>query len=171
MDVLRYRNGKQQNQWTEQDIYFMQQALKCAQTAQKKDEVPIGAVIVKDNKIIAKGYNKSITLKDTTAHAEIVAIRKACKKLNNYRLTDCSIYVTIEPCSMCMGALVLARMKNLYFGAKDIKAGACGSIVDISKAKTNHKIKIYSGLLEQDCAKIIKEFFKNKRKNAKRFEV
>jgi len=151
--------------WTEQDIYFMQQALKCAETAQDKDEVPIGAVIVKDNKIIAKGYNKSIILKDTTAHAEIVAIRKACKKLNNYRLNDCSVYVTIEPCSMCMGTLILARIKNLYFGAKDIKAGACGSIVDISKAKTNHKIKIHSGLLEQDCAKIIKEFFKNKRNN------
>lgn len=158
-------------QWTEQDIYFMQQALKCAEKAQEKDEVPIGAVVVKNNKIIAKGYNKSITLKDTTAHAEIVAIRRACKKLNNYRLNDCSIYVTIEPCSMCMGALVLARIKNLYFGAKDIKAGACGSILDISKAKTNHKIEIYSGLLEQDCARIIKEFFKNKRKNAKRFEV
>jgi tRNA(adenine34) deaminase len=157
--------------FTKQDIYFMQQALKCAKTAQEKDEVPIGAVIVKDNKIIAKGYNKSITLKDTTAHAEIIAIRKACKRLNNYRLNDCSIYVTIEPCSMCMGALILARIKNLYFGAKDIKAGACGSILDISKAKTNHKIKIYGGLLEQDCAKIIKEFFKNKRKNAKRFEV
>ena len=154
-----------QNLWTEQDIYFMQQALKCAETAQDKDEVPIGAVIVKDNKIIAKGYNKSITLKDTTAHAEIVAIRKACKKLNNYRLNDCSMYVTIEPCSMCMGALILARVKNLYFGAKDIKAGACGSIVDIPKTKTNHKIKIYSGLLEQDCARIIKEFFKNKRNN------
>ncbi len=165
MDVLRYRNGKQQNQWTEQDIYFMQQALKCAQTAQEKDEVPIGAVIVKDNKIIAKGYNKSITLKDTTAHAEIVAIRKACKKLNNYRLNGCSIYVTIEPCSMCMGALILARIKNLYFGTKDIKAGACGSVLDISKAKTNHKINVSGGLLEQECAKIIKEFFKNKRNN------
>lgn len=152
-------------QWTEQDIYFMQQALKCAEKAQEKDEVPIGAVVVKNNKIIAKGYNKSITLKDTTAHAEIVAIRKACKKLNNYRLNDCSVYVTIEPCSMCMGALILARIKNLYFGAKDIKAGACGSILDISKAKTNHKIKIYSGLLKQDCARIIKEFFKNKRNN------
>ena len=154
-----------QKTWTEKDIYFMQQALKCAEKAQEKDEVPIGAVIVKDNKIIAKGYNKSITLKDTTAHAEIVAIRKACKKLNNYRLNDCSIYVTIEPCSMCMGSLILARIKNLYFGAKDIKAGACGSILDISKARTNHKIKIYSGLLEQDCARIIKEFFKNKRNN------
>ena len=145
------------------DIYFMQQALKCAQTAQDKDEVPIGAVIVKDNKIIARGYNKSISSKDTTAHAEIVAIRKACKKLNNYRLTDCSIYVTIEPCSMCMGALILARIKNLYYGAKDIKAGACGSVVDISKIKTNHKINVSGGLLEQDCATIIKKFFKSKR--------
>ena len=150
-------------QWTEQDIYFMQQALKCAEKAQEKDEVPIGAIIVKDNKIVSKGYNKSITLKDTTAHAEIVAVRKACKKLNNYRLNDCSVYVTIEPCSMCMGALILARIKNLYFGAKDIKAGACGSILDISKAKTNHKINVYGGLLEQDCATIIKKFFKNKR--------
>jgi len=150
-------------EWSNQDIYFMQQALKCAQTAQEKDEVPIGAVIVKDNKIIAKGFNKSITLKDTTAHAEIVAIRKACKKLNNYRLTDCSVYVTIEPCSMCMGALILARIKNLYYGAKDIKAGACGSIVDISKIKTNHKINVSGGLLEQDCATIIKKFFKDKR--------
>ena len=145
------------------DIYFMQQALKCAQTAQEKEEVPIGAVIVKDNKIIARGYNKSISSKDTTAHAEIVAIRKACKKLKNYRLTDCSIYVTIEPCSMCMGALILARIENLYYGAKDIKAGACGSVVDISKIKTNHKINVSGGLLEQDCATIIKKFFKSKR--------
>ena len=150
--------------WSEKDIYFMQQALKCAKAAQEKDEVPIGAVIVKDNKIIARGYNKSILLKDTTAHAEIIAIRKACNKIKNYRLTDCSVYVTIEPCLMCIGTLVHARIKNLYFGAKDAKAGACNSILDISNIKVNHKINIYSGLLEQDCAKIIKEFFKNKRK-------
>ncbi len=155
--------------WTKQDIYFMQQALKCAQTAQEKNEVPIGAVVVKDNKIIARGYNKSITSKDSTAHAEVVAIRKACKKLNNYRLNDCSVYVTIEPCSMCIGALILARIKNLYFGAKDIKAGACGSVLDVSKLKLNHKINVYSGLLEQDCAKIIREFFKNKRKKMQSF--
>ena len=154
---------KTTTEWTEQDIYFMKEALKCAKTAQEKDEVPIGAVVVKNNKIISRGYNKSITLKDSTAHAEIVAIRKACKKLNNYRLNDCSIYVTIEPCSMCMGALILARIKNLYFGAKDIKSGACGSALDISKIKLNHKINVYGGLLEQDCARIIKEFFKNKR--------
>lgn len=145
------------------DIYFMQQALECAKIAYSKDEVPIGAVIVKDNKIIAKGYNKSITLKDTTAHAEIVAIRKACKKLENYRLNDCSIYVTIEPCIMCIGALVHARIKNLYFGAYDKKFGACGSIIDISKLKLNHKINICGGLLEKNCAIIMKEFFKSKR--------
>ena len=153
------------NKWTTKDIYFMQQALKCAQKAYEKDEVPVGAVIVKDNKIISKGYNKSITSKDTTAHAEIIAIRKACKKLNNYRLNDCSIYVTIEPCSMCAGALIHARIKNIYFGAKDIKTGACGSIFNIANSnKLNHNINIFGGLLEQDCAKIIKQFFKNKRK-------
>lgn len=154
----------EKQQWTKQDIYFMQRALKCAQKAYEKDEVPIGAVIVKDNKIIAAGYNKSITLKDTTAHAEIVALRKACKKLNNYRLNDVSVYVTVEPCAMCMGALIWARVKNLYFGTKDIKAGACGSLLNIQDKKLNHKINVQNGLLEQECAKIIKEFFKNKRK-------
>lgn len=149
--------------FSNKDIYFMQQALECAKIAYSKNEVPIGAVIVKDNKIVAKGYNKSITLKDTTAHAEIIAIRKACKKLGNYRLNDCSIYVTIEPCIMCIGALVHSRIKNLYFGAYDKKFGACGSIIDISKTKANHKINIYSGLLEKDCAIIMKEFFKSKR--------
>lgn len=148
------------------DVYFMQQALKCALKAKQIDEVPIGAVIVKDNKIISRGYNKSITLKDSTAHAEIVAIRKACKKLNNYRLTGCSIYVTIEPCAMCVGALVHARIKNIYFGAKDLKSGACKSVFSIANSnKLNHNINVISGLLEQDCARIIKEFFKNKRKN------
>ena len=154
---------------TNKDIYFMRQALKCAQKAAEKDEVPIGAVIVKDDKIIARGYNKSITLKDTTAHAEIVALRKACKKSNNYRLTDVSVYVTVEPCAMCMGALILARIKNLYFGTKDIKAGACGSVLNIQEKKLNHKINVQSGLLQKECATIIKEFFKNKRKNAKHF--
>lgn len=150
--------------YNDEDVFFMQQALECAKKAYEKDEVPIGAVIVKDNKIIAKGYNKTILLKDTTAHAEIIALRKACKKLNNYRLTECSIYVTIEPCSMCAGALVHARIKNIYFGAKDIKAGACGSVFNIASSnKLNHNINIFGGLLEQDCAKIIKQFFKSKR--------
>jgi len=146
------------------DIYFMQKALNCAKKAYNIEEVPIGAVIVKDNKIIAKGYNKSITLQDSTAHAEIIAIRKACKKLNNYRLNDCSIYVTIEPCSMCVGALILSRIKKIYFGAKDIKAGGCGSVFNIaSDNRLNHKIEVSSGLLEEECARIIKEFFQNRR--------
>ena len=146
-----------------QDIYFMRQALKEAQKACDIDEVPVGAVIVKDGKIIARGHNKSITNKDCTAHAEIVALRKACKKLNNYRLTDCSIYVTIEPCAMCMGALIHARIKNLYFGARDEKTGACGSVFDINEKKLNHKINIKIGLLHQECAKILRMFFKQKR--------
>jgi len=146
------------------DIYFMQQALNCAKKACNIEEVPIGAVIVKDNKIIAKGYNKSITLQDSTAHAEIIAIRKACKKLNNYRLNDCSIYVTIEPCSMCVGALILSIIKKIYFGTKDIKAGGCGSVFNIaSDNRLNHKIEVSSGLLEEECARIIKEFFQNRR--------
>ena len=148
----------------DKNIYFMKQALNCAKQAYKIGEVPVGAVIVKDNKIIARGYNKSIKLQDTTAHAEIVAIRKACKKLNNYRLNDCSIYVTIEPCSMCVGALMLARIKKIYFGAKDIKTGACGSVLDIATSnKLNHKIEISCGHLEQECAKIMVEFFKSRR--------
>lgn len=146
------------------DIFFMKQAIKCAQKALLCDEVPIGAVIVKDGKVISKGYNKSIQSKDTTAHAEIIAIRKACKKLNNYRLNDCTVYVTIEPCAMCTGALIWARAKRIVFGAYDIKAGACGSVFNIpSEKKLNHKIEISGGLLQEECATIIKEFFKNKR--------
>lgn len=146
------------------DIFFMKQALKCAKKALLLDEVPIGALIVKDGKIIAKGYNKSIKSTDTTAHAEIVAIRKACKKLDNYRLNDCTVYITIEPCAMCTGALIWARVKRIVFGAYDIKAGACGSIFDIpSEKKLNHKIEVSGGLLQEECATIIREFFKNKR--------
>ena len=146
------------------DIFFMKEALKCAQKALLFDEVPVGALIVKDGKIIAKGYNKSIKSKDTTAHAEIVAIRKACKKLNNYRLNDCTVYVTIEPCAMCTGALIWARVKKIVFGAYDIKAGACGSVFDIpSEKKLNHTVEVVGGLLQEECATIIKRFFKSKR--------
>jgi len=146
------------------DVFFMQQALKCAQKALAINEVPIGAVIVKDNKIIAKGYNKSIKNKDTSAHAEIIAIRKACKKLDNYRLNDCVMYVTLEPCLMCVGALVWARIKKVYFGAYDIKAGAVQSKINISKIKLNHTIEFEGGLLSSECARIIKDFFKEKRR-------
>jgi tRNA(adenine34) deaminase len=144
----------------------MQEALLQAKTAKKNGEVPIGAVIVKDNKIIAKGSNRCITDKDPTAHAEIVAMRKAAKKLKNYRLNNCAIYTTIEPCPMCSGALINARVKKILFGALDKKAGACRSVFRFANGKKlNHQIEIEKtkGQISEDCAQIIKSFFKEKR--------
>jgi tRNA(adenine34) deaminase len=151
------------------DAYFMSQALKEARKAKKIGEVPIGAVITCNDKIIARGFNRCIILSDPTAHAEIVALRKAAKKLKNYRLNDCSIYVTIEPCAMCVGALVNARIKKIIFGAYDVKSGACKSVFKIVKSKKlNRKIEFDGGkekYLNEECADIIKNFFKKRRKN------
>ncbi len=142
----------------------MKEALKEAQEAALKNEVPIGAVVVYKGKIIGRGHNKSISSDDPCAHAEIIALRQAAKRLSNYRLTEVDMYVTIEPCAMCAGAMVWARIRNLYFGAKDPKAGACGSIFNIgNNKKLNHRIVIYSGILEKECREIIKLFFKEKR--------
>jgi tRNA(adenine34) deaminase len=147
----------------------MSQALKEACKAQKFGEVPIGAVITCDDKIIARGFNKCIALSDPTAHAEIVTLRRAAKKLKNYRLKNCSIYVTIEPCVMCVGALVNARIKSIIFGAYDVKSGACKSVFKIAKnRKLNHKIEFDRGkekYLNKECVDIIKNFFKERRKN------
>ncbi|MDR1195251.1 MAG: tRNA adenosine(34) deaminase TadA [Endomicrobium sp.] len=146
------------------NIYFMQKAIAAAKKAEKNGEVPVGAVIVKNGKIAAEGFNRCITDSDPTAHAEIVALRKAAKKLNNYRLNGCNIYVTIEPCSMCAGALVNARIEKIYFGAFDKKAGACKSVFKIAGSKKlNHKIEFHGGILKKECADIIQKFFKNKR--------
>jgi tRNA(adenine34) deaminase len=157
-----------ENKNTENDAYFMTQALKEAYKAKKLYEVPVGAVITLDNKIIARGFNKCIALSDPTAHAEVVALRKAAKKLKNYRLSNCSIYVTIEPCSMCTGALVNARIKRIIFGAYDVKAGACTSVFKIAKSKKlNHTIEFDGGkekYLSKECVEIIKNFFKERRK-------
>jgi tRNA(adenine34) deaminase len=146
----------------------MRQALKQARKAQKIMEVPVGAVIVRNNKIIARGFNKCIALSDPTAHAEIVALRKAAKKLNNYRLNDCSIYVTIEPCLMCAGALVNARIKRIIFGALDLKAGACKSAFKVAGSKKlNHKIEILGAKKEYlniECVTLIQNFFQTKRR-------
>ncbi|MBM3252129.1 MAG: nucleoside deaminase [Candidatus Omnitrophica bacterium] len=146
------------------DEIYMSEALKEAQKAFAEDEVPVGAVVVYKGKIIARGHNQVERLKDPTAHAEILALTSATNYLGNKWLSGASIYVTIEPCSMCAGAGVLARIKNLYFGAKDPKAGACGSIVNIANhKKLNHRIKIKGGILEKECSSLLKEFFKNKR--------
>ena len=146
-------------------LYFMREALKEAQKALGKNEVPVGAVVVYNDKIIGRGHNQSITSKNPCAHAEIIALEKAARKLKSYRLNDTKIYVTVEPCAMCAGALVWARVSHIYYGAKDPKAGACGSILNVvNHKKLNHRIKITAGVLENDCRSIIQEFFQRKRK-------
>jgi tRNA(adenine34) deaminase len=149
------------------DEIYMAEALKEAQQAFAEDEVPVGAVIVSSGKIIGRGHNQIERLKDPTAHAEIIAITSAANCLGTKWLNQASLYVTIEPCAMCAGALVLARIKNLFFGAKDPKTGACGSVVNIvNHKKLNHRIKVSKGILELECSSLLKEFFKQKRKKA-----
>ena len=145
--------------------YFMKQALKEAEKALKKLEVPVGAIIVKDNKIISRAYNLKEIKKDTTYHAEIEAIKKASKKLNSWRLNDCEMYVTLEPCAMCAGAIINSRIKKLYFGTSDEKTGACGSVLNLLEDyKFNHKVIVEKGILQKECEKILKDFFKVLRK-------
>lgn len=145
---------------------FMREALKEASKGFKADEVPVGAVIVSaEGAIVGRGHNRPIVDSDPTAHAEIVALRKAASGIGNYRLNGCSIYVTVEPCAMCAGALVWSRISEIVYGAKDAKAGACGSTVNIaSNSKFNHRIKVTGGILERECAAILRGFFKAKRK-------
>ena len=146
------------------DDFYMSMALKEAQKAAVLDEVPIGAVIVHKGKVIARAHNQIETLKDPTAHAEMIAITQATSFLGNKWLSDCSVYVTIEPCSMCAGALVLARIDNIIYGAADPKTGACGSVFNIaSSEKLNHKINIRNGVLVDQCGYLLSEFFEKKR--------
>lgn len=144
---------------------FMKEALKEAKKAYEKLEVPVGCVIVKDGKIIAKAHNLKETKMDTTKHAEILAIQKASKKLQSWRLLDCEMYVTLEPCSMCAGAMINARIKKVYIGALDEKTGACGSVFNLLEDYTfNHKVKCETGVMKQECENILKDFFKMLRK-------
>jgi tRNA(adenine34) deaminase len=144
----------------------MKEALKEADKAARKDEVPVGCVIVKDGKIIARGHNLIRTKKDPSAHAEIVAIRKACKKLKNERLNGVILYVNIEPCPMCAGAILLARVKTLVYGASDPKTGACGSVFSvINDKRNNHQVELVSGVLKKECGEIVSNFFGHKRHN------
>jgi tRNA(adenine34) deaminase len=149
----------------EKDLIFMKEALVEAELAFKEEEVPVGAVIVSpEGKIIGKGRNQIIKLNDPTAHAEILAIREACKNLRNFRLLGCKIYVTLEPCPMCAYALVLARIEELIFATSDEKTGACGSIYNlVQDLRFNHRIKIREGLLKEEAQNLLKEFFKLRR--------
>ncbi len=151
--------------------WYMAQALKEAGKAGKKGETPIGAVVVRDGRIIARGHNEKELKNDSTLHAEMTAIRKASIKLGSWRLNDCDLYVTLEPCTMCAGAIIQARLRNLYIGTSDLKAGAAGSVIDVFRVEAfNHKVEVSWGLLEEKCSGILKEFFQElrERKAAKK---
>jgi len=144
---------------------YMNEAIKEAKIAVAQGEIPIGAVIIKNDQIIGRGHNMTESLKDPTAHAEMIAIRSASKALGGWRLLDCQMYVTTEPCSMCAGAIVWSRLSKLYIGTMDTKGGACGSIFNIVQDKRlNHYVEVEIGIMEQECKHIMQEFFKQLRK-------
>lgn len=146
------------------DLHFMAEALALAQEAARAGEVPVGAVVVKDGAIIGRGYNRPITTSDPTAHAEIVALREAAAALRNYRLIGCDLYVTLEPCVMCVGAMAHARIARIVYGASDPKTGACGSIVDLPGLATfNHHGRFEGGVLAEECATTLRRFFAERR--------
>lgn len=150
------------------DEYWMQKALELAHKAETEGEVPVGAIIVKDHQLIAEAWNQPIQSCDPSAHAEINALRIAGKALNNYRLIDTTLYVTLEPCSMCVGAMIHARINRLVFGAYDIKTGAAGSAIDlIHSDKHNHRIEVISGVMEEECRQLLQAFFRKKRSQLK----
>ena len=151
-----------------EDERYMKEAIKQAKKAYALDDVPIGCVIVQDNKIIARGYNRRNTDKNALAHAEISAIKKASKKTGDWRLEDCTMYVTLEPCQMCAGAIVQSRMKKVVIGAMNPKAGCAGSVINILQMKQfNHQAEMENGILEKECADMLSTFFKELREKKK----
>lgn len=150
------------------DEKFMREAIRQAEKAASIGEAPIGAVIVRDGKIIARGYNKRETKKNALLHAEITAIDKACKALGGWRLPECDMYVTLEPCPMCAGAIINARIENVFFGAYDKKAGCCGSVTDLFKSGMfNHDVNVTGGVMEEECATLLSSFFRELREKKK----
>lgn len=146
------------------DELFMQRALQLAKLAEADGEIPVGAVLVKDNQVIAEGWNQSIKLHDPSAHAEMMAIRQAGKMQQNYRLVGSTLYVSLEPCPMCAGLLVHARISRLVFGARDQKTGACGTVMDLARNEhLNHLIDVTAGVLENECSHLLSAFFRSRR--------
>ena len=146
------------------DIEYMQMALDLANLAANNNEVPVGAIVVKDGFIIGRGSNAPIGLNDPTAHAEMIAMRQAAQYLGNYRLVNCQLYVTLEPCTMCSGAMQHARIAKLIYGASDAKTGACGSVINVmNEPKLNHHCEVLAGVLADDCAAVLSAFFKHRR--------
>ena len=151
------------------DEIFMREALALAQQAAAADEVPVGAVIVKDGELIGRGYNRPITSSDPSAHAEMVALREAARRLGNYRLADCELFVTLEPCAMCAGAILHARIARVVYGAADPKTGACGSVINLfTETKLNHHTAVVGGVLADACGSLLQGFFSARRPAADR---
>lgn len=154
----------QQEPLNHNDEYFMRQAMLLAHEAQQAGEVPVGAVLVKNGKIIGRGANAPITRTDPSAHAEMLAIRDAAQKLGNYRLIDCALFVTLEPCLMCAGTIMHARLSRIVYGASDYKTGVCGSVMDVfSEPRLNHHTQITGGILADECGQMLSQFFAQRR--------
>ncbi|MEM9243557.1 MAG: tRNA adenosine(34) deaminase TadA [Pseudomonadota bacterium] len=152
------------SEFSEQDYHYMRRAMALAQIAAQENEVPVAALLVNDDGVIAEAHNQPIGLCDPTAHAEIQVLRQAGQKLQNYRLLDTTLYVTLEPCAMCAAAIIHARVKRLIFGANDPKTGACGSIMNIiTRPDNNHSVEYSGGLLEQACGDLLRQFFRQRR--------
>ncbi len=152
---------------TDTDRQFMQIALELAQQAQAIGEVPVGAVVVQNEIIVGRGHNRPITAADPTAHAEVMAMRDAGINLANYRLQDCTLYVTLEPCAMCIGAIFHARIQRLVYAATDPKTGACGSVIDLpAEARLNHHLQVSAGIMTPEASSLLKQFFAQRRKTA-----
>lgn len=150
---------------------FMRLALREAKRARDEREVPVGAIVVRNGRVIARAHNRPVHLNDPAAHAEILALRRAARRLKNYRLTDCTLYATIEPCAMCAGAIVHARLRRVIFGARDPKAGAAGSVLTVlNHPKLNHQVEVAGGVLAEECAGIVREFFRARRKRRSKIE-
>lgn len=150
---------------TAHDERFMGRALREAKRGFQEDEVPVGALVVREGVVLARAHNRPIHLKDPSAHAEVLALRRAARKLGNYRLTGCTLYVTIEPCAMCAGAITQARLARVVFGALDPKAGASGSALTVlNHPKLNHQVEISSGVMAEECSRLLREFFRRRRK-------
>jgi tRNA(adenine34) deaminase len=159
------RRTPQHNSLAALDELFMRSALREARRALEEDEVPVGAVVVREGRIVARAHNRPLHLNDPSAHAEVLALRRAARKLGNYRLPDCTLYVTIEPCAMCAGAIVQGRLRRVVFGASDPKAGASGSALTVlNHPKLNHQVEVGSGVMAEECASLLREFFRRRRK-------
>jgi tRNA(adenine34) deaminase len=152
-------------------LFWMNKALELAEIAERQNEIPVGAIVVHENEIIGRGWNQSIQLHDPSAHAEMMAIREAGKTLSNYRMIDCTLYVTLEPCPMCAGLLVHSRIRQIVYGAKDAKTGAAGSVMNLLAHETlNHQVNVVGGVMEKECGDKLSAFFKRRRLEKKKLK-